>query len=108
MLSTCVVTLLKFWFLQHLKGNMNAPQPSPQVPPPLRFQDARAHPRPRPRPPVTTDQVYKSHDRVKLVCGFYGFEHPECKKAVDHDTELYLSFMKQFQVRDDDSDDDSE
>ena len=102
MLSICVATLLKFWFLQHLKGNMNAPQPSPQVPPPRRFQDARAHP--RPRPPVTTDQVYKSHDRVKLVCGFYGFEHPECKKVVEYDTDLYLNFMNQFKIDSDDDD----
>lgn len=57
--------------------------------------------RPRP-PPVTTDQVYKSHGRVHLVCGFYGFDHPKCKKAVDDDTELYLRYLKQFQIRDDD------
>ena len=71
---------------------MNTPRPQPQ-------------PHLRGVPPVTTDQLYRSRDRVKLVCGFYGPEHPECKKAVNHDTELYLNFMKQFQTRDDDDDD---
>lgn len=51
--------------------------------------------RPRPRP-ITTDQIYDSHVRVNLVCGFYGPTHPECKKVVDADTKLYMGFMKQF------------
>ena len=59
-----------------------------------------------PQPPryVTTDQILKSQERVKIVCGFYGPSHPKCKKAVDHDTALYIQFMKQFQIRDDDDD----
>ena len=61
-----------------------------------------------PRVIVTTDQVYRSHKRVNLVCGFYGPDHPKCKKAVDDDTELYLNFMKQFQINDDSDDDTSE
>lgn len=60
---------------------------------------ASASPR---RPIVTTDQVYKSHERVKLVCGFYGADHPKCKKAVDEDTQLYIDFLNQFKVDDDD------
>jgi hypothetical protein len=58
------------------------------------------------RPIVTTDQVYKSHANVKLVCGFYGADHPKCKKAVDDDTQLYIDFLNQFKVSD--SDDDNE
>ena len=45
---------------------------------------------------VTTDQIYKSQAHVKLVCGFYGPTHPKCKQAVDNDTTLYMSFLKQF------------
>lgn len=60
------------------------------------------------RPIVTTDQVYKSHERVKLVCGFYGATHPQCKKAVDDDTQLYIDFMSQFKITDDSDDDTSE
>lgn len=59
-----------------------------------------------PRTYVTTDQLYKSRDRVKLVCGFYGADHPKCKQAVDDDTSLYMDFMRQFKI--DDSDDDTE
>lgn len=63
----------------------------------------------RPRPaPVTTDQVYKSHANVKLVCGFYGATHPKCKQAVDVDTQLYIDFMNQFKITDDSDDDTSE
>ena len=60
------------------------------------------------RPIVTTDQIYKSHARVNLVCGFYGPTHPKCKKAVDDDTDLYLAFLNQFKVMDDSDDDTSE
>lgn len=59
------------------------------------------HPRPA---PVTTDQVYRSHNNVKLVCGFYGPTHPKCKKAVDEDTDLYLRYLDQFKIDDDDDD----
>ncbi len=60
-----------------------------------------------PKPPqcITTDDIIRSQDRVKLVCGFYGPTHPKCKQAVDHDTTLYVKFLKQFQV--DDSDDEN-
>lgn len=61
-------------------------------------------PRPPVPVPVTTDQVYRSQNRVKLVCGFYGPIHPECKKAVDEDTDLYIRFMDQFKINDDDDD----
>jgi hypothetical protein len=57
---------------------------------------------------VTTAQVQKSHDNVKRVCGLYGPTHPKCKKAVDEDTDLYITFMKQFKVDSDDDDDTSE
>jgi hypothetical protein len=50
--------------------------------------------------PITTDQLYKSQARVKLVCEFYGPTHPNCKKAVQEDTKLYMGFMKQFKVGD--------
>lgn len=58
-----------------------------------------------PQPPryVTTDQIVKSQERVRLVCGFYGPMHPKCKSAVDHDTDLYVRFLKQFKVDDDTS-----
>lgn len=52
---------------------------------------------PRPRY-VTTQQLYKSQQRVKLVCEFYGPTHPKCKRAVSHDTALYMRFMKQFKI----------
>ena len=57
-----------------------------------------------PQPPrcITTDHIVRSQDRVKLVCGFYGPTHPKCKQAVDYDTTLYIKFLKQFQVDDDD------
>ena len=57
-----------------------------------------------PQPPkyVTTDQIVRSQQKVKLVCGFYGPTHPKCKQAVDQDTQLYIRFLKQFQVNDDD------
>lgn len=60
-----------------------------------------------PKPPrcITTDDIRRSQDRVKLACGFYGPTHPKCKQAVDHDTILYVKFLKQFQV--DDSDDEN-
>lgn len=50
---------------------------------------------------VSTQQLYKSQQRVKLVCEFYGPTHPKCKRAVSHDTALYMRFLKQFQVDDD-------
>lgn len=55
---------------------------------------------PKPRY-VTTQQLYKSQQRVKLVCEFYGPTHPKCKRAVSHDTALYMRFLKQFQIDDD-------
>lgn len=55
---------------------------------------------------VTTEQLYRSRDRVKLICGFYGPTHPKCKQVVDEDTSLYMDFLKQFKI--DDSDDDTE
>lgn len=63
-----------------------------------------------PLPPkyVTTDMMQRSHARAKLVCGFYGPTHPKCKQAVDHDTDLYLRFMDQFKIKDDDDTDTSE
>mgnify|MGYP006269221197 CR=1 FL=1 len=51
---------------------------------------------------VTTDQVKRSHQMVKDICGAYGPTHPKCKSAVDDDTDLYIRFMKQFQCDDDD------
>lgn len=70
---------------------------------------SRDAPKTRPHPPVYVhpNQLHKSAEYVNLVCGFYGPNHPKCKQAVDDDAELYLSFMKQFQI-DDDADDTSE
>lgn len=45
---------------------------------------------------VTTEDIILSRDRVKLVCGFYGPTHPECKKAINNDSILYINFLKQF------------
>lgn len=53
---------------------------------------------------VTTQQLYKSQQRVKLVCEFYGPTHPKCKRAVSHDTALYIRFLKQFKIDDDEED----
>lgn len=51
---------------------------------------------------VSTQQLYKSQQRVKLVCEFYGPTHPKCKRAVSHDTALYMRFLKQFKIDDED------
>lgn len=59
------------------------------------------------RPIITTDQIYKSHARVNLICGFYGPTHPKCKKAIDADTYLHNAFLNQFKIDDSDSDDDN-
>ena len=53
---------------------------------------------------VTTQQLYKSQQRVKLVCEFYGPTHPKCKRAVSHDTALYTRFLKQFKIDDEEDD----
>ena len=50
---------------------------------------------------ITTEQLIKSQKKTELVCGFYGHEHPKCKKAVQKDTALYMNFLKQFKVDDD-------
>jgi hypothetical protein len=54
------------------------------------------------------NEVYRSQNRVNLVCGFYGPTHPKCKQAIDDDLEMYNDFMKQIQIFDDDDDDTSE
>lgn len=61
----------------------------------------------KPQRYVSVQQLYKSQQRVQLVCEFYGPTHPKCKRAVAHDTALYMRFLKQFQIRDDDDDDES-
>ena len=45
---------------------------------------------------VTTEDIILSRERVKLVCGFYGPTHPECKKVINKDSILYINFLKQF------------
>lgn len=57
------------------------------------------------RPPVyiSPSQLHKSAEYVHLVCGFYGPDHPYCKKAVDDDADMYIDFMKQFKMDDDDT-----
>lgn len=61
---------------------------------------------------VLTQHLYASQKHVDLVCGFYGYDHPKCKKAIQQDEKLYMSFMKQFdpkkKIDDDDSSDDSD
>ena len=52
---------------------------------------------------VTTVQIYKSQAHVNLVCGFYGPTHPKSKQAVDNNKKLYLAFLNQFKVDDDDT-----
>lgn len=51
---------------------------------------------------ITTDHLIKSQKKTEIVCGFYGYEHPKCKKAIQKDTQLYMNFLKQFKVDDDD------
>ena len=51
---------------------------------------------------ITTEQLIKSQQKTELVCGFYGYSHPKCKKAVQKDTHLYMNFLRQFKIDDDD------
>ena len=56
---------------------------------------------------VLTQHLYASQKHVDLVCGFYGYDHPKCKKAIQRDEKLYLSFMKQFSTQNKTCDDSS-
>lgn len=49
---------------------------------------------------ITTDMLIKNQKRTELVCGFYGHSHPKCKKAMKKDDLLYIEFLKQFKVDD--------
>lgn len=53
---------------------------------------------------ISPQQVYKSQQRTKLLCEFYGFHHPKCTKSVKRNDELYKKFMEQFKIPDDDDD----
>jgi len=93
MLSICLK-------IQRQRKQMNiVPRHPLRVPARMSSQKTRPH-----HPPmyIHPNQLHESAERVNLMCGFYGPNHPECKKAIDDDAELYLSFMKQFQVDDDD------
>lgn len=46
--------------------------------------------------------MYKSQQKTKLLCEFYGYEHPKCKKALKRDEIIYRRYVKQFY---DDNDD---
>lgn len=47
---------------------------------------------------ITTEMLIKNQKRTELVCGFYGYSHPKCKRAVKKDNLLYLEFLKQFKI----------
>ncbi len=51
---------------------------------------------------ISPTQMYKSQQKTKLLCEFYGYHHTKCKKAVKRDEILYMRYMKQFY---DDNDD---
>lgn len=54
----------------------------------------------RPLPAVTVQQMIAAQKRTELVCGFYGYDHPRCKRALKKDELLYIAFMNQFYSRD--------
>lgn len=49
---------------------------------------------------ITTDMLIKNQKRTELVCGFYGYSHPKCKRAMKKDDILYVEFLKQFKIDD--------
>ncbi len=46
--------------------------------------------------PVTVQRMIASQKRTELVCGFYGYDHPRCKRAMKKDELLYIAFMNQI------------
>ena len=54
---------------------------------------------------VTTHQLIQSQKKTELVCGFYGHDHPKCKRSLKKDEILYQKFMDQFKVDDKNTDD---
>jgi hypothetical protein len=47
---------------------------------------------------VTTDQLIISSKKTDLLCNFYGYTHPKCKKAIKRDVFLYEKYLEQFKV----------
>ena len=47
---------------------------------------------------ITTDQLIMSKRKTDLLCDFYGYTHPKCKKALAKDVVLYDKYLDQFKV----------
>lgn len=47
---------------------------------------------------ITTQQLIMSKRKTDLICEFYGYTHPKCKKAMNRDVILYEKYVGQLKV----------